>query len=426
MDKHSTGGVGDKTSLILTPIIAALGVPVAKMSGRGLGHTGGTIDKLECFEGFSTSISEEAFLKQVSEVGVAIAGQTANLAPADKKLYALRDVTATVAEKSLIASSIMSKKLASGSDAIVLDVKTGNGAFMQTVEKAEELARIMVAIGNGAGKKTYAVITDMSQPLGNTVGNIVEVQEAIEALNGKGPKDLMDVVYALGYLMLKAAGVAEDENEARTMMEKVIASGKALDKFADFVEAQGGRKEQVYHPQLLAKAAITETITAPEDGYVEALNAMAIGTACMSLGGGRETKESQIDLTAGIRLKKKIGDSVKKGECLAELYGNDAAMTFLYMRKNNKKELKKDIKNHMVESLELPKDLVYRAAIVTVMGNRELLLENYKGILEYEKEYIRIQAKSCRILVRGKNLNISYYTNEEMKITGIIQSIEYE
>ncbi|WP_199535633.1 pyrimidine-nucleoside phosphorylase [Roseburia sp. AF34-16] len=352
VDKHSTGGVGDKTSLILTPIIAALGVPVAKMSGRGLGHTGGTIDKLECFEGFSTSISEEAFLKQVSEVGVAIAGQTANLAPADKKLYALRDVTATVAEKSLIASSIMSKKLASGSDAIVLDVKTGNGAFMQTVEKAEELARIMVAIGNGAGKKTYAVITDMSQPLGNTVGNIVEVQEAIEALNGKGPKDLMDVVYALGYLMLKAAGVAEDEKEARTRMEKVIASGKALDKFADFVEAQGGRKEQVYHPQLLAKAAITETITAPEDGYVEALNAMAIGTACMSLGGGRETKESQIDLTAGIRLKKKIGDSVKKGECLAELYGNDAAKC------NDAKELVQNAFLFSKEPLDAPETVL--------------------------------------------------------------------
>ena len=316
VDKHSTGGVGDKTSLILTPIIAALGVPVAKMSGRGLGHTGGTIDKLECFEGFSTSISEEAFLKQVSEVGVAIAGQTANLAPADKKLYALRDVTATVAEKSLIASSIMSKKLASGSDAIVLDVKTGNGAFMQTVEKAEELARIMVAIGNGAGKKTYAVITDMSQPLGNTVGNIVEVQEAIEALNGKGPKDLMDVVYAY------------------------------------FVEAQGGRKEQVYHPQLLAKAAITETITAPEDGYVEALNAMAIGTACMSLGGGRETKESQIDLTAGIRLKKKIGDSVKKGECLAELYGNDAAKC------NDAKELVQNAFLFSKEPLDAPETVL--------------------------------------------------------------------
>lgn len=254
VDKHSTGGVGDKTSLILTPIIAALGVPVAKMSGRGLGHTGGTIDKLESFEGFSTAISEEVFMDNVNRIGIAIAGQTANLAPADKKLYAARDVTATVAQPSLIASSIMSKKLASGSDAIVLDVKTGNGAFMKEYEQAKELAEIMVRIGNGAGKHTYAVITDMSQPLGNTIGNAIEVEEAIAALHGNGPHDLMEVVYALGYYMLKATGAVTTKEEAEIRMKRVIENGEALKKFADFIDAQGGNAELVYHPDRSAES----------------------------------------------------------------------------------------------------------------------------------------------------------------------------
>lgn len=323
VDKHSTGGVGDKTSLILTPMIAALGVPVAKMSGRGLGHTGGTIDKLESFTGFTTSLSEERFLDNVNRVGVAIAGQTANLAPADKKLYALRDVTATVAQPSLIAGSIMSKKLASGADAIVLDVKTGKGAFMQTLEDAEELARIMVRIGKGAGKATTAVITDMSQPLGNTVGNALEVTEAIEALMGQGPADLMEVVYALGYCMLRAAGKASGESEAQELMQGVIANGSALKVFADFVEAQGGDPAQVYDPSLLPQANIVREVTAASAGYVADIDALSVGNACMNLGGGRATKESAIDLSVGIRLLAKAGAFVKKDAPIALIYGND-------------------------------------------------------------------------------------------------------
>lgn len=323
VDKHSTGGVGDKTSLILTPIIAALGVPVAKMSGRGLGHTGGTIDKLESFEGFSTAISEEVFMDNVNRIGIAIAGQTANLAPADKKLYALRDVTATVAQPSLIASSIMSKKLASGSDAIVLDVKTGNGAFMKEYEQAKELAEIMVRIGNGAGKHTYAVITDMSQPLGNTIGNAIEVEEAIAALHGNGPHDLMEVVYALGYYMLKAAGAVTTKEEAEIRMKRVIENGEALKKFADFIDAQGGNAELVYHPDRLPKASLSGKVLADGEGYVAAIDALAVGTACMSLGGGRTAKNSEIDLSVGIRLNRKVGDKVSKEECLAYVYGND-------------------------------------------------------------------------------------------------------
>lgn len=323
VDKHSTGGVGDKTSLILTPMIAALGVPVAKMSGRGLGHTGGTIDKLESFTGFTTSLSEERFLDNVNRIGVAIAGQTANLAPADKKLYALRDVTATVAQPSLIAGSIMSKKLASGADAIVLDVKTGKGAFMQTLEDAEELARIMVRIGKGAGKATTAVITDMSQPLGNTVGNALEVTEAIEALMGQGPADLMEVVYALGYCMLRAAGKASGESEAQELMQGVIANGSALKVFADFVEAQGGDPAQVYDPSLLPQANIVREVTAASAGYVADIDALSVGNACMNLGGGRVTKESAIDLSVGIRLLAKAGAFVKKDAPIALIYGND-------------------------------------------------------------------------------------------------------
>ena len=325
VDKHSTGGVGDKTSLALTPIIAALGVPVAKMSGRGLGHTGGTIDKLECFDGFTTALSEEQFAGNVNTIGIAIAGQTANLAPADKKLDALRDVTATVDQMSLIASSIMSKKLASGSDAIVLDVKTGNGAFMKKLEDSRALAKEMVSIGTMAGKKTVAVITDMDQPLGRAVGNSLEVREAIDTLRGEGPADFKEVVFALGSQMLMLAGRAADEKEARALMEGVIEDGSALDKFAQFVRAQGGDAAPVYDTSLLPVAGKTLEVTAKESGYVHRILAEDIGIACMTLGGGRETKESAIDLSVGIILEKKNGDAVSDGEVLATIYGNDDA-----------------------------------------------------------------------------------------------------
>ena len=325
VDKHSTGVVGDKTSLALTPIIAALGVPVAKMSGRGLGHTGGTIDKLECFDGFTTALSEEQFAGNVNTIGIAIAGQTANLAPADKKLYALRDVTATVDQMSLIASSIMSKKLASGSDAIVLDVKTGNGAFMKKLEDSRALAKEMVSIGTMAGKKTVAVITDMDQPLGRAVGNSLEVREAIDTLRGEGPADFKEVVFALGSQMLMLAGRAADEKEARALMEGVIEDGSALDKFAQFVRAQGGDAAPVYDTSLLPVAGKTLEVTAKESGYVHRILAEDIGIACMTLGGGRETKESAIDLSVGIILEKKNGDAVSDGEVLATIYGNDDA-----------------------------------------------------------------------------------------------------
>lgn len=325
VDKHSTGGVGDKTSLALTPIIAALGVPVAKMSGRGLGHTGGTIDKLECFDGFTTALSEEQFAGNVNTIGIAIAGQTANLAPADKKLYALRDVTATVDQMSLIASSIMSKKLASGSDAIVLDVKTGNGAFMKKLEDSRALAKEMVSIGTMAGKKTVAVITDMDQPLGRAVGNSLEVREAIDTLRGEGPADFKEVVFALGSQMLMLAGRAADEKEARALMEGVIEDGSALDKFAQFARAQGGDAAPVYDTSLLPVAGKTLEVTAKESGYVHRILAEDIGIACMTLGGGRETKESAIDLSVGIILEKKNGDAVSDGEVLATIYGNDDA-----------------------------------------------------------------------------------------------------
>lgn len=325
VDKHSTGGVGDKTSLALTPIIAALGVPVAKMSGRGLGHTGGTIDKLECFDGFTTALSEEQFAGNVNTIGIAIAGQTANLAPADKKLYALRDVTATVDQMSLIASSIMSKKLASGSDAIVLDVKTGNGAFMKKLEDSRALAKEMVSICTMAGKKTVAVITDMDQPLGRAVGNSLEVREAIDTLRGEGPADFKEVVFALGSQMLMLAGRAADEKEARALMEGVIEDGSALDKFAQFVRAQGGDAAPVYDTSLLPVAGKTLEVTAKESGYVHRILAEDIGIACMTLGGGRETKESAIDLSVGIILEKKNGDAVSDGEVLATIYGNDDA-----------------------------------------------------------------------------------------------------
>lgn len=323
VDKHSTGGVGDKTSLALTPMVAACGIPVAKMSGRGLGHTGGTIDKLESFSGFSTAITAEKFMENVNEIGIAIMGQTADLAPADKKLYALRDVTATVDNMSLIASSIMSKKLASGADAIVLDVKTGSGAFMKTKEDSFTLAKEMVTLGNNAGRKTYAVISDMDQPLGLAVGNALEVKEAIDTLNGKGPEDFVELCMTLGSYMLMAGGIAENEAQAREKLKEAVSSGKALEKLAQFVAAQGGDNSAVWNPELLPKASYTEEILSEEEGYISHIECDEIGMCSLLLGGGRETKESEIDLSVGLVLCKKRGDYVKRGEALAAIYGND-------------------------------------------------------------------------------------------------------
>ncbi len=323
VDKHSTGGVGDKTSLVLTPMVAALGIPVAKMSGRGLGHTGGTIDKLECFPGFSTSLTKEQFYDNVNRIKVAIMGQTANLAPADKKLYALRDVSATVDQLSLIASSIMSKKLAANADAVVLDVKTGNGAFMKTEEDAFALAQEMVQIGKNAGKQMAAVITDMDQPLGNAVGNSLEVKEAILSLNGMGPKDFMEVVYALGTEMVLASGKAETPERAKELLMRTIEEKTALDKFAEFVEAQGGDKRFVYQPELLPLGGIQLQVMNTEEGYVSRILAEEIGLASLVLGGGRLTKESEIDLSVGILLHKKRGDLVHSADALATIYAND-------------------------------------------------------------------------------------------------------
>ncbi len=323
VDKHSTGGVGDKTSLALIPMVAAVGVPTAKMSGRGLGHTGGTIDKLESFTGFRTDISTEHFINQVNRIGISIMGQTADLAPADKKLYALRDVTATVDNMSLIASSIMSKKLAAGADAIVLDVKTGSGAFMKKEEDSFALAKEMVTIGNGAGRKTIAVISDMDQPLGRAVGNALEVKEAIDTLKGEGPEDFRELCLALGSYMVVAAGKASDKDEARAKLEEVIANGQALEKLAEFVEAQGGRKEEVCNTELLPKAQFVEEIISEEEGYISGIVCDEIGICSLILGGGRETKESEIDLSVGLVLHKKKGDYVKKGESLATIHAND-------------------------------------------------------------------------------------------------------
>ena len=323
VDKHSTGGVGDKTSLIIGPMLAALDIPVAKMSGRGLGHTGGTIDKLESIEGFQTGLSREQFIHNVNHIKLAIAGQTANLAPADKKIYALRDVTATVDNASLIAASIMSKKLASGADVIVLDVKVGSGAFMQTLEAAEELARTMVSIGNMAGKKTYAIITDMNEPLGEMVGNALEVQEAIQVLQGQGEARLTKVAMTLASYMVLGAGKAETIEKAEEMLQETITSGKALKKFAQFVQAQGGNPDYIYHPEQFPKAEYVEPVYPAKTGYLSACRNSEVGMSSLVLGGGREPKESQIDLTVGIRLLKHLGDKVDDKEPFAYLYGND-------------------------------------------------------------------------------------------------------
>ncbi len=322
VDKHSTGGVGDKTSLVVTPMVSALGVPVAKMSGRGLGHTGGTIDKLESFPGFSTGISEETFINNVNTIKIAIAGQTANLAPADKKLYALRDVTATVDQISLIASSIMSKKIASGADAIVLDVKTGSGAFMRKEEEALKLARTMVEIGKGLGRETTAIISDMNQPLGFAVGNNLEVKEAIETLKGNGPKDLLEISLELGSYMVYYAKKANSVKEAREKLIKTIEDGSALEQLRKFVSAQGGDASYIDAPEKFPMADIIEEIILEETGYIKYIETEEIGFAAMMLGGGRETKDSIIDLSVGFIVHKKVGDQVLAGESIATVYGN--------------------------------------------------------------------------------------------------------
>lgn len=337
VDKHSTGGVGDKTSLIVGPILASLGVPVAKMSGRGLGHTGGTIDKLEGIPGFRTSLDENEFMEQVNRIGLAIVGQTANLAPADKKIYALRDVTATVDNISLIAASIMSKKLAAGADAIVLDVKVGSGAFMKTIEQARKLARTMVAIGKLAGRDTTAVITDMNEPLGNAIGNILEVKEAIACLKGTGEPRLMEVSCALASHMLLAAGKVETLEQGMVQVRDSLESGKAFAKFKEFVTAQGGDASVADHEERFDTAALRCEITGKDlfavqpdrmernAAYLAACNNEEIGMASLLLGGGRKTKDSEIDLTVGIVLQHHLGDRVTKEDVIATLYANDAA-----------------------------------------------------------------------------------------------------
>lgn len=322
VDKHSTGGVGDTTTLVLAPLVAALDIPIAKMSGRGLGHTGGTIDKLESIEGFHVEISKDEFVNLVNQHKIAVIGQTGNLTPADKKLYALRDVTATVNSIPLIASSIMSKKIAAGSDAIVLDVKTGAGAFMKTVEDAKELAHAMVSIGNNVGRKTMAVISDMSQPLGAAIGNSLEVQEAIDALRGEGPKDLEELCLALGRQMVYLARKADSLEDAEEKLKEVIRNGKALEKFKEFIQNQGGDSSVVDHPDRLPKAQYLIELPAQQDGVVAELVADEIGTAAMLLGAGRATKESEIDLAVGLMLNKKVGDAVKKGDSLVTIHAN--------------------------------------------------------------------------------------------------------
>lgn len=322
-DKHSTGGVGDKTSLVLCPMAAACGVPIAKISGRGLGHTGGTIDKLESFCGFSACLSRERFIRQVYEKNIAIISQTADLAPADKKLYALRDVTATMDNISLLASSIMSKKLAAGADVIVLDVKTGSGAFMKRDDDAVALAREMVKIGTSAGKETVAIISDMNQPLGCAIGNALEVREAIEALKGNGAKDLLELCLALGSYMLVGTRQADTIEEARERLLKTIEDGSALRKLMQLVEAQGGDVRAVEDTALLPKASIVMEIKAECDGFIEKIETDEIGMASMLLGAGRETMDSEIDLSAGIVMHKKLSAPVKLGETIATMYGND-------------------------------------------------------------------------------------------------------
>ncbi|ROY16767.1 pyrimidine-nucleoside phosphorylase [Enterococcus faecium] len=327
VDKHSTGGVGDTTTLILAPLVASVGVTVAKMSGRGLGYTGGTLDKLEAIPGFQIELSDEEFVRIVNESKVAVIGQSGNLAPADKKLYALRDVTATVDSLPLIASSIMSKKIAAGADAIVLDVTTGDGAFMKNIEDARRLAKTMTSIGKLANRETVAVISDMSEPLGEAIGNSLEVVEAIETLQGNGPEDLVEMCYALGSQMVVLASKAKTTDEARTLLQEALESGKALAKFKEMIQNQGGDPAIVEHPERILTARYTMELPAKQSGVVSKIVANELGIAAMMLGAGRKTKEEDIDHAVGLKLHKKIGDTVTKGESLLTIYSNDEEIT---------------------------------------------------------------------------------------------------
>ncbi|KIO94084.1 thymidine phosphorylase [Levilactobacillus brevis] len=322
VDKHSTGGVGDKTSIPLAPIVAALGVPVPMISGRGLGHTGGTLDKLEAIPGYQVEISESDFLKQVRDQGLAIVGATGNIAPADKKIYALRDVTDTVDSIPLIASSIMSKKIASGTDALVIDVKTGAGAFMKTLDDSRKLAKALVGIGKGVGMDCMAIISDMNQPLGNAIGNALEIKESIDLLKGQAPADITELVMTLGAHMVVMSGKADDLETARAMCEKTITDGSALQKFGDMVAAQGGDRNVIDHPEIMPQAKFKIELPAKTSGVVSKVEADEMGIASMLLGGGRQKADDQLDYAVGIMMNKKVGDPVKAGESLLTIYSN--------------------------------------------------------------------------------------------------------
>ena len=322
VDKHSTGGVGDKTSLVLGPMVAACGATLAKLSGRGLGHTGGTLDKLESIPGLNVFLSEKEFEEQVNNIGIAIAGQTQSLVPADKKMYALRDVTGTVESIPLIAASVMSKKLAAGTDAILLDVTLGNGAFMKDIDQARTLAKLMVKIGNGLNRDTRAVLSNMNEPLGLAVGNALEVKEAIKALHGEGPEDLMELCYTSGSIMLVQANVCKTREEARQRLHEVVENGEAFNKFLAMVKAQGGDPEYILHPEKFEVSSKAIEIVAERSGYIKELDALEIGIAAMKLGAGRETLEDKIDMSAGIILNHKVGSKVNKGDVLCVAYTN--------------------------------------------------------------------------------------------------------